>query len=308
MRKKIGGSNMSIWEMLEIEPTKDIKQIKRAYLKAVKQYHPEEQPEAFKQINEAYQQALAYTKQKQTMPEARLIPEAEELKQVSLSEVEIETFLVYKEREIEKEKKKSYRLIIKEIKRLTDSQKIRQNTDLWNKFIRMPELQDVLMYNPFHIEARQLLVPFIDIPIAPLTQLHEMLIGELGNESPTEEMHKLLEVIRTHLRFAKQNQATFQRDDEFQKVRSWLSQYYQVINSERAKDIDGLRTFFSTSEFKEIQHHNRILEMINTYYYSQANYTKELMQVLFEVYEFKEFTYRTDWRKGHIALYRTLTQ
>lgn len=49
---------MNAWEVLEIEPTSDKKEIKKAYAKLLKQYHPEENPEEFKQIQAAYQQCL----------------------------------------------------------------------------------------------------------------------------------------------------------------------------------------------------------------------------------------------------------
>lgn len=49
---------MNAWEILGIEPTSDKKEIKRAYAKLLKQYHPEENPEEFKQIQAAYQQCL----------------------------------------------------------------------------------------------------------------------------------------------------------------------------------------------------------------------------------------------------------
>ena len=41
---------MNAWEILGIEPTKDKKEIKKAYARLLKQYHPEENPEEFKQI------------------------------------------------------------------------------------------------------------------------------------------------------------------------------------------------------------------------------------------------------------------
>lgn len=49
---------MNAWEILGIEPTSDKKTIKRAYAKLLKQYHPEENPKKFKQIQAAYQQCL----------------------------------------------------------------------------------------------------------------------------------------------------------------------------------------------------------------------------------------------------------
>ena len=49
---------MNAWEVLEIEPTSDKKEIKKAYARLLKQFHPEENPEEFKQILAAYQQCL----------------------------------------------------------------------------------------------------------------------------------------------------------------------------------------------------------------------------------------------------------
>lgn len=49
---------MNAWEILGIEPTSDKKTIKRAYAKLLKQYHPEENPEKFKQIQAVYQHCL----------------------------------------------------------------------------------------------------------------------------------------------------------------------------------------------------------------------------------------------------------
>lgn len=49
---------MNCWDVLGIEPTQDKKEIKKAYARLLKQYHPEENPEEFKQIQAAYQQCL----------------------------------------------------------------------------------------------------------------------------------------------------------------------------------------------------------------------------------------------------------
>lgn len=49
---------MNAWEILGIEPTSDKKEIKKAYARLLKQYHPEENPEELKQIQAAYQQCL----------------------------------------------------------------------------------------------------------------------------------------------------------------------------------------------------------------------------------------------------------
>lgn len=51
---------MNMWKTLGIEPTTDKRTIKRAYAKMAALYHPEEQPEKFQQIYDAYEQAISY--------------------------------------------------------------------------------------------------------------------------------------------------------------------------------------------------------------------------------------------------------
>lgn len=51
---------MSIWSTLGIEPTRGKREIKRAYAKMAARYHPEEQPEKFQEVYDAYEQAVSY--------------------------------------------------------------------------------------------------------------------------------------------------------------------------------------------------------------------------------------------------------
>ena len=48
------------FKILEIDPTDDKKKIKVAYSKMLKKYHPEDFPEMFMRINEAYETTLGY--------------------------------------------------------------------------------------------------------------------------------------------------------------------------------------------------------------------------------------------------------
>ncbi|AZK48047.1 tetratricopeptide repeat protein [Paenibacillus lentus] len=60
-------SYMSIWHWLGIEPTNDIKQIKRAYAKQLQVYHPEDDPAGYQELREAYDRALKIAKQQNEM-------------------------------------------------------------------------------------------------------------------------------------------------------------------------------------------------------------------------------------------------
>lgn len=52
--------SMSIWKILGIEPTTDKRAIRRAYAAKTRKIHPEDAPEEFQELHEAYQAALGY--------------------------------------------------------------------------------------------------------------------------------------------------------------------------------------------------------------------------------------------------------
>jgi len=68
-----GGSDSMWWDILGIEQTTDIKKIKRAYAAAAKKNNPEEFPEQFRKIHDAYKQALKYASDKSDKNEAFIV-------------------------------------------------------------------------------------------------------------------------------------------------------------------------------------------------------------------------------------------
>ncbi len=54
---------ISIWTILGIEPTSDISEIKAAYARRAKQFNPEERPDEFRLIFDAYKCACTYARQ-----------------------------------------------------------------------------------------------------------------------------------------------------------------------------------------------------------------------------------------------------
>lgn len=68
---------LTAFQMLEIEPTHDKKMIKRAYAALVKKYHPEEQPEKWKEIHDAYETAIAYSEKTVIWEEEKPIEDAQ---------------------------------------------------------------------------------------------------------------------------------------------------------------------------------------------------------------------------------------
>jgi hypothetical protein len=51
---------MNDWEILGIAPTQDPREIKRAYSRALRIYHPEKDPEGFQRLRAAYERLIAY--------------------------------------------------------------------------------------------------------------------------------------------------------------------------------------------------------------------------------------------------------
>ena len=77
---------MNIWETLGIEPTTDVKLIRRRYAELVRLYHPEDQPEIYQEIVEAYQKALTYARSRKTRLENSLRKASDSQKATELEE------------------------------------------------------------------------------------------------------------------------------------------------------------------------------------------------------------------------------
>ncbi len=101
---------MNAWEILGIEPTKDKKEIKKAYARLLKQYHPEENPEEFKQIQAAYQQCLHPNQEIESVSYEQNIESKQDIQKQSISTKEdtiipppipkVETLFVKNEKDV----------------------------------------------------------------------------------------------------------------------------------------------------------------------------------------------------------------
>ncbi len=69
---------MSIWNILEIESTADTSAIKKAYAKKLKQHHPEEDPEGYQQLREAFDAAMKFARSRSSAADQASIPPAYE--------------------------------------------------------------------------------------------------------------------------------------------------------------------------------------------------------------------------------------
>lgn len=61
----------SIWRILGVEPTNDEREVRRAYARRLKEVHPEDDPDGFKALREAYERALDMARRGWAVPPAR---------------------------------------------------------------------------------------------------------------------------------------------------------------------------------------------------------------------------------------------
>ncbi|WP_439472093.1 hypothetical protein [Brevundimonas sp.] len=64
----LGGS---IWSTLGVEPTNDEREVRRAYARRLKEVHPEDDPEGFQALREAYERAVDMARRGWAVPPAR---------------------------------------------------------------------------------------------------------------------------------------------------------------------------------------------------------------------------------------------
>ncbi len=82
---------MSVWEELGIERTDNAREIKRAYAAKLKFVHPEEHPEEFQKLHEAYKLALNIAKYQANMPKRQAAPVLEKKEKPPVTEKTEET-------------------------------------------------------------------------------------------------------------------------------------------------------------------------------------------------------------------------
>ncbi len=148
---------MNCWEILQIEYTKDIKIIKHAYAEMTKRYHPEENPEKFKEIQAAYKQAIAYAKGKPIIfnsvknnEQSKKKGKIEQPNQKSSDEAYFED--LFQERDREKEAKiAEYSNYIKREIELLIHAETYKSVHLWREFLRKEEFQ-LALYDEAFVE------------------------------------------------------------------------------------------------------------------------------------------------------------
>lgn len=141
---------MNIWQVLQIEPTSDQRAIKKAYARRSREVHPEEKPEEFSRLYEAYHSALAWAKEdrepelhSETPPQPREVsfeppPQPREASPKKTSEELCEYF--QKEQKKLREKLERFQMQWRDITREYRYSKAMED---WREYLKSEDFQDI---------------------------------------------------------------------------------------------------------------------------------------------------------------------
>lgn len=156
---------MNIWELLDIPPPTDIVRIKSAYAKQAKLYHPEEHPEKFKALQNAYKIAVQMTKSQnatthitpanilkrelETEPSADIIErDMEEEKQKDASKHNIEHFFDFSDIDSYGDRERFFEQFLL----IADNPYLCNNLDVWEYFLDRKEFAELFVDTDFRIK------------------------------------------------------------------------------------------------------------------------------------------------------------
>ncbi|WP_044641202.1 J domain-containing protein [Risungbinella massiliensis] len=143
---------MTIWKILGIEPTENLSVIKRAYAKKLKVHHPEDDPEGYQKLREAYDSAIKQAKMMLVQPASL---EYEEPDEVELEEALPNRINLTSDIDFDSQPKHPLDVFMQEVEELYADFFSRINSDKWKKLLdsdivwnveQNEALQDRLIY------------------------------------------------------------------------------------------------------------------------------------------------------------------
>lgn len=160
---------MNIWTILGISPTRDKKEIKKAYHQQLKENHPEENQTAFIQLREVYEEALAYTEEDDSREE------------VYYEYYEYDGEEEYSDEIDEREQK--WLEWCQEVQEVYSDYGKRNNVECWRKLL----YDDIPYQIAFYKQCRRYLYRFLVMPNASMYMKREvrLLIDGFFNYSAT---------------------------------------------------------------------------------------------------------------------------
>lgn len=157
----------NIWEVLGIEKTTDVKQIKRAYAAKAKEWHPEEHPQEYQMLQKAYKSALQAAKMQTSgelfveAPVSEPAPDTEKGSAGAEGEPEFLTQPVLQETTVEWNHRLDFGEVqrnrtrevcdrfFKEFRYIVWNQYLKDNFYVWRSFLSCPEYQELFKEEDF---------------------------------------------------------------------------------------------------------------------------------------------------------------
>lgn len=323
------------WDVLGIEPATDKKTIKRAYAAKTREIHPEEKPEEFKQLYEAYQAALGYAdyilkserieaetgrpyKSSPELADEVLDEKRTETETSEESEAEKEELLSYFEEKQERQKPRvdAFLQYWNEIQSPRDNPKM---LDWWKEYLASEEFQDI-RYQPqvLYVLARELDKKFFyrlnDLKIL-FWDAYEF---QEGQESTYQgDMRRIWKSL--YPAYQKQRR-TIQKEQKLlsyfeekqerheQRIDAFL-QYWDEMQSPFCdpKALNRWKTYLSSEEFQEIRLHTEVLSLLADGTDDKRFYgVIEVEALLWDAYGFQEgegAVYQGDTQRLYRNLY-----
>lgn len=140
---------MNIWEILGIDRTTDLKEIKRAYARRAKQWHPEEYPEEFQRLQNAYRWAMAYARSGKSdiLYEQEIEEERTEENTISQS-----TDYDYTSVENAERRQKQREQFWKDITYMIMNPWIRNDSTQWEDYFNLPKIRELFEEERFRFD------------------------------------------------------------------------------------------------------------------------------------------------------------
>ena len=153
----------NMWEILGIHMTTDVALIKEAYAKQAKHAHPEENPEAFMQLQEAFQQAMRFAKMQKQQPDISIAAdvfdqskqEVNALPNKDFSSVKMQEYFKEAEWNYHQNQQKLMEEVFSDIKYMFRQRWM--SCGMWEYYLNQKEVRIIMMQKPFMIYFIQLL-------------------------------------------------------------------------------------------------------------------------------------------------------
>ncbi len=134
-----------IWDVLQIEPTTDRKKIRRAYAAGSRMVHPEEKPDEFRVLYDAYQAALKYAaecEESACPSEETEAPEKEETGESKTPDAEQDVLTAFFQDRVKKQEQRAD-FFQEQWEKLQDSYRTKPVLKWWGEYLRSEDFQEI---------------------------------------------------------------------------------------------------------------------------------------------------------------------